>query len=336
MDVERVLGGGAAGVAEKRHDRQRRRKLKTGPSKGVSMLLIPLICSHVLLAVLVALIFMPGSKSVPSPLPFVVALCLTEAAAVARALRKPDTAWSTFWIVLMLWVVFLFWEGLTTKFNRLHPVLFPSPEAVFGVFANQWPVLLQNVVSSMELLLFGAVTALAAGVLLGLLVGWVRSLREIFTPLAQVLAPIPSVVFAPYLVAVMPSFRSASAMVIFLGLFWPTFLNTVIRVASLDRHILDSARMLELNSFSMVGNILLPFMIPGVVAGLRVQLTSSIMMLTFAEMLGAKSGMGYYIINYTNFANYTNVLAGIIVVGLVVTALNAVIALIEKHAVRWR
>ncbi len=236
----------------------------------------------------------------------------------------------------MLWTAFLFWEVLTTKLNRMHPVLFPSPEAVFEVFATQWPALLQNVASSLELLFFGALTALAAGVLLGLLVGWVEGLRDVFTPIAQVLAPIPSVVFAPYLVAIMPSFRSASAMVIFLGLFWPTFLNTILRVASLDRRILDSARMLELGSFSMVGNILLPFMIPGVVSGLRVQLTSSIMMLTFAEMLGAKSGMGYYIINYTNFANYTNVLAGIIIVGLVVTALNGLIAFIEKHVVTWR
>ena len=131
-------------------------------------------------------------------------------------------------------------------------------------------------------------------------------------------------------------FRSASAMVVFLGLFWPTFLNIIIRVNGIDRRIIESARMLELSSFDMVRHVILPYIAPGVINGLNGQLTASIMMLTFAEMLGAKSGMGYYIINYTNFANYVNVIAGIIVVGVVVTLLNRGINSAKRRLVKWR
>ncbi|MDR1185386.1 MAG: ABC transporter permease subunit [Coriobacteriales bacterium] len=304
-------------------------------SKALRRNIILLIATNTGFVALVTLILLPGLKPTPSPMPLLIGICLIEALYLVSIIRNPKGLLAASWITFIVWLVFFIWELLTTKLNRMHPVLVPAPEAIFDVFRTQYVVLIGNVVSSMELLLFGALTALVAGVLLGLAIGWIKELRDVIQPIARVLAPIPSVVFAPYLVALMPSFRSASAMVIFLGLFWPTFLNMIIRVAALDHRVLESARLLELSSFSMVKDILLPYVIPSVVAGLRVQLTSSIMMLTFAEMLGAKSGMGYYIINYTNFANYTNVVAGIIVVGIVVTILNRIIAFIEVVAIKW-
>lgn len=60
------------------------------------------------------------------------------------------------------------------------------------------------------------------------------------------------------------------------------------------------------------------------------------MSLTFAEMLGASSGFGCYIINYTNFANYMNVIAGMIMVAIMATVFNWLINLLSRNAVRWR
>lgn len=292
------------------------------------------VASHLLLAALVALVLLPGAKSVPSCVPFLVGIALMELGylvALKRTAGKPAVSW----IVVIVWAFLLLWELFTTQLNLLHPVLMPAPEAVFNVFATLYPELLANVWSSLTLLLMGAVTSIVAGVVLGALVGWSPALRDVFAPIARVLAPIPSVVFAPYLVALMPTFRLASAMVIFLGLFWPTFLNTIMRVVSMDRRIIDSARMLELGNLEMVRQVILPYLVPGIVGGLNGQLTSAIMMLTFAEMLGAKSGMGYFIINYTYFANYVNVVAGIIVVGIVVTLLNCLINLAKRKLVKW-
>ncbi len=292
--------------------------------------------AHVLAVALVALVFAPGKKTVPTPVPFLVTIALIECFYLFQFARRKESRASVSWIAVIVWVLLLLWELFTTKLNRLHPVLVPAPEAVFNVFATQYSVLLQNVCSSMQLLAMGAVTALVAGVILGTIVGWIPALSNVLAPIARVLAPIPSVVFAPYLVALAPSFRSASALVIFLGLFWPTFITAINRVASIDRRIIDSARMLEMGNLSMVTKILLPYIMPSVLGGLNMQLTSSIMTLTFAEMLGASSGMGYYIINYTNFANYTNVIAGIMVVGVVVTVLNWLINVLKRKAVKWR
>ena len=57
--------------------------------------------------------------------------------------------------------------------------------------------------------------------------------------------------------------------------------------------------------------------------------------LMMAEMYGATSGLGYFVINYTNYANYTNVVAGIIMVGIVVTVLNWLVGMAVRKTVKW-
>lgn len=294
-----------------------------------------IIVAHFMLAALLVAVLVPGKRLVPSSIPFLVVIALAEALYLRSILRKDAKGIASSWIVIISWAILLVWEVCSTDLGIANPVLFPCPEAVFNVFPTQWQTLLDNTVSSLQLLAMGALTAIAAGLMLGAVCGWIPALQSVFAPIARVLSPIPSVVFSPYLILLMPTFRAASATIIFLGIFWPMFLNTIIRVNSMDRRIAESARMLGLSSFEMVKDVILPYLFPGVINGLNGQLTAAFTMLTFAEMLGASSGLGYYIINYTNFANYVNVIAGIILVALVITVLNWLINLLRRQVIKW-
>jgi NitT/TauT family transport system permease protein len=59
------------------------------------------------------------------------------------------------------------------------------------------------------------------------------------------------------------------------------------------------------------------------------------MTLTAAELIGADSGMGFYVRSALSYANYTKAIAGIIFIGVVVTGLNAIVNLIKKRFVNW-
>lgn len=303
-------------------------------NKTVRIAMIAL--AHLILAALVAEVLLPGRRSTPTVIPFLATIAIAEVIYLASLAKRNSNRTASSWVAIIVWTLLLAWETVSTQLGVANPVLFPTPEAVFNVFPTQWETLLENLAASLQLLLMGAATAIVSGVVLGAICGWSAGLQSVFAPIARVLAPIPSVVFAPYIILLMPTFRIASATIIFLGIFWPTFLNTIIRVTNMDRRIVESARMLELSSFEMVKDVILPYLIPGVVNGLNGQLTAAITMLTFAEMLGASSGIGYYIINYTNFANYVNVIAGIICVAIMVTALNWLINLLKRHAIKWR
>ena len=64
-------------------------------------------------------------------------------------------------------------------------------------------------------------------------------------------------------------------------------------------------------------------------------LSTAFMCLTGAEMIGASSGLGFFIRKYAEYANYTNVLAGIIFMGLVVTMLSSLVKLVQKKFIKW-
>ncbi|WP_292474668.1 ABC transporter permease subunit, partial [Methanosphaera sp.] len=242
---------------------------------------------------------------------------------------------STANIVSVVWVLLIGWEVFATDLKVMHPVLIPLPENVFAVFSKIPEELLRNVVSSLTLLGQGFITSLVAATIIGLFVGWLPKVREMVFPIAKVLAPIPAIVFTPYLVLLLHSFRAAAVMVIFLGIFWPTLMNTILRVESLDKRILDSAKMMGLSTPTMIFRVLLPYLYPTIATGLKVQLPAAMLMLVMAEMYGASSGLGYFVINYTNYGNYTNVVAGIIMVGIVVTILDGLVGVLIKKTVKW-
>ena len=302
----------------------------------VRQILVP----HILLVVLLAVVlFVPDARSVYPNWAFLVGIGIIEVlyiVAVLMSRRKDPIPLGSADIILFVWILFLVWEVLSTKTGIAHQVLVPGPENVFWVFVRNGSELFDCALSSLQLLLLGYIFGMLFGVILGVICGWVPRLRAMFYPIANVLAPIPSVIYTPFLVILMPTYRWAAVMVILIGVFFPQFLNMILRVGSLPPAIVDNARVLKVSNFTMIKDIILPFIVPDVLKSMRVSLTTGFLMLMYAESFGTRSGIGYFISNANVFANYSNIYAGIITCGIVVTILNYATAYIQKKFTTWK
>lgn len=301
---------------------------------------IRIILAHVLMIVLVAVIALAphARRNVADPLAFYVAVGIIEAlylVALFSGRKKDPFPQGSTDITLLVWTLLLLWEVLGPVLGVAHNVLLPSPENVFNVFVEHGGELAACVVSSLGLLLSGFFFGTLFGVVLGVICGWIPRLRAMFYPIANVFAPIPSVVFTPFLVILMPNYRLAAVMVILLGVFWPQFLNMILRVGSLPPAIIDNTRVLKVSNFTMITKVIMPYILPDILKGLRVSLTTGFLMLMYAESFGAKSGIGYWISNANVFANYANIYAGIITCGITVTVLNYGSAWLQKRFTKW-
>lgn len=138
---------------------------------------------------------------------------------------------------------------------RYHFYSYRSPEDVFYVFVDERELMLRSIGNSLVLLGLAVGIALVLGIFLGLIVGWTPRLREALVPIANVIGPIPPLVYTPYVVAVMPSFRSSSVFVIFSAVFWPIFLTMIGRVKAMDPHITEAAQTMDVTAGIMLMGI---------------------------------------------------------------------------------
>lgn len=245
--------------------------------------------------------------------------------------EKTGKAYAVFAIEIFI----LIWELNTSILNILNPILFPTPEKVIRVFGVEHKYLTTCALSSLKLILTGYLYALPLGTILGVIVGWKKQLNEFFVPITKVLSSIPPIIYAPYIISMAPSFRAASILVISIAMFWPIFMNMVNRIEKIDSEIMNSVKPLGLSAASVVWNILIPYAVPAVVTGIKTSFSSSFVMLIFAEMMGTSAGLGYFIKLYSDYANYANVVAGIILVGALVIFLNKIFNTLENVIVKW-
>ena len=286
---------------------------------------------HLLFLVLVFLILQPSVEGTKSYTAFLVIVIAVEAALLAN--RKKKAAID---IGIIVFVALILWEYITAKVGVKDAMLYPAPENVFNIFVTDYEKILEGVGSSLRLMGLAFALALFFGVGLGLIVGLSDRLSSTVMPIVRVISPIPPIIYSPYAVALLPSFRAASIFVITMTIFWSIFMNMVLSVRQIDRKIMDSARTLNLNQSSMILYVLLPYSLPGIINSVSVSVSTSFLVLTAAEMIGATSGLGWYIKYNADFANFTKVIAGIFVIGVVVTVLNALISLVKRLLIRWR
>lgn len=294
-----------------------------------------------LLFLLILLCFLLPSKyasemrsGLKSPLVFGIVLVLIELG-FYLGLTKIKKRQSSLDITTFVFIFLLIWEFCVSRLNLLPYIFIPAPENVFYVFLSDWKVILTGFVNSMILIVIGMVLAGASSTILGTLVGWNDRLTKAIYPIAKAISTVPALIYTPYIVLIVPTFRMASLCVIFLSNFWGGFMGSINNTAFVEQKIINAAKILNLSTPTILFKIIIPFNMPRLINALPIQLATALMTLTVAEMLGADSGMGYYVRFSLNFANYTKAIAGIIFIGLVVTVLNSLIDVIKKHYIKW-
>ncbi|MBQ8088263.1 MAG: ABC transporter permease subunit [Clostridia bacterium] len=279
---------------------------------------------------MMGVIMQRGDRDWAALRPMLALAVLMEAIVLLRAKR-----WETAGIFSILFGVLILWQAYASFMNTSVSFLFPPPDKVVAVLVKDIRLILHSILASFWLLLLGFALAVVLGVALALLCGYNRRLQNLVVPIADVFSAIPALVYAPYAVAVFPSFWLAALFVIASGLFWPILINTIQSINSIDRTLLDSARALDLNRRDMILRILLPYCTPGLFNTFTMQISSAVMLLIGAELMGMTSGVGWYVKYNSDFSNYTKVIAGFIVIGVLVSLVNAGLDLLKRRLLMW-
>lgn len=295
--------------------------------------------TNLLFICLIAVQFLPDNITKDSKSAYVLwfAISVETLVLIVSALIKKTQGLNLFLdVVGFLFVLLILWTLATAKLNLLKESLFPPPGRVFYQFIEDIDKIIINIRSSLSIIIQGYLLAAVVAVPAGLFIGWNARLGNAATYIAKFLSAIPPIVYIPYGIALLPTFRSVSVFVIFLAAFWPILASTMSGVLNVEKKVIDSAKVLNVNRMTMLFSVILPAALPQIFIGCNQGLTVSFILLTSAEMIGARDGLGYYVKNYSDFGDYTRTIVGILVIGIVVIAISFMFNKLQKYLLRWK
>lgn len=174
----------------------------------------------------------------------------------------------------------------------------------------------------------GFALAIAVGVPAGLLIGMSKNAYAAMNPYIQILKPVSPLAWLPLALFVFKEVNTTAIFVIFVTSIWPIIINTALGVRSVSEDYLNVAKVLQLSPFEKVFQIILPVAVPFIFTGMRLSLGIAWLVIVAAEMLTGGVGIGFWIWDEYNNLNYSHIIIGIILIGVIGYILDALMGLI--------
>ncbi len=192
-----------------------------------------------------------------------------------------------------------------------------------------------HVLASLRRVLVAFAVAAAAGIALGVAIGWWRRFGELVDPLVEFIRPIPPLAWIPLAIIWFGIGDTQNMFIIFLGAFFPVVVNAIEGVRSVDRPLVWGALTLGGSRSQILREIILPGALPLILTGLRIGLGVGWMALVAAELVAASSGLGFLIEDSRNLLFTERVLLGMMMIGLLGFAMDRLMRLVERRVTPW-
>jgi len=217
--------------------------------------------------------------------------------------------------------------------------LLPPPEKVWSTFVkllNEGKVT-GNLELSLVKVAKGFVIGIAAGFMLGSLMGVSRTVEKLAGPLFNAVRQVPILGWIPLLILWFGLTELAKVIFIALGAFYPMTLNTFDGCRQLKKEYLEVARVFEYGRLRLLWRFTLPSALPSILAGIRVSMSEAWLLVIGAEIFfKTTGGMGDMMWEAKEKVRMDVVFITIIIIGLIGYLLNIALGLLESRLLRWR
>jgi ABC-type nitrate/sulfonate/bicarbonate transport system permease component len=214
---------------------------------------------------------------------------------------------------------------------------FPPLKDVLTTFKDTWVFdrFGSDVVPSLVRLGIGYVIAVAIGVGGGVALGLSPVLRRATDPIVEFLRAIPAPALLPFALLVLGVGNDSKIFVIAFVCLWPVLLNAVDGVAGVDPTLVDTGRVYRIPGRDRLTHVVLPAAAPQIFAGMRTSLSLALILMVISEMVASSNGIGYFVLQSQRSFAIPEMWSGIILLGLLGYAFNAVFLLIERRVLAW-
>jgi ABC-type nitrate/sulfonate/bicarbonate transport system permease component len=244
---------------------------------------------------------------------------------------KPIYSWTIFLLLIALW------QGAISV-GWLNPLFLPAPssivEALWHLFVTG--AIWQHLSASLMRIGLGWVIGSAFGFAFGIGMGLLTAFRSAGMPLVSALYPIPKIALLPLLILWMGIGEAPKVATIAAGVFFPTVIATFSGVDAVPRNLIRMAQSFDVPLSGIIRKIILPAALPGILAGFRISISTALLLVVSAEMIGAQFGIGSFLLTAGNLMQSDDLMAGVVILSLLGLGFGALVTMAEKAFLDWR
>ncbi|WP_330254458.1 ABC transporter permease [Nocardia sp. NBC_00565] len=182
----------------------------------------------------------------------------------------------------------------------------------------------------------GVAIGVTVGLVLGLLSGLSSLGEELVDSTMQIVRAVPFLALVPLFIAWFGIDELYKVLLIAVATVAPMYAYTYLGVRNVDRRMVEAARGFGLRGVRLVGEVILPSALPGILMALRVCLSISITGLIAAEQVGTREGVGYLVTLAQEYNRTDYMVLCVVLYALLGLVFDGVVRLIEKFAMPWR
>jgi NitT/TauT family transport system permease protein len=263
-----------------------------------------------------------------------------DTGAIAGSAQAPATVKTAWWEYAALYrygfvvAILIVWE-IVAPF--ISPIFFTSPSKIAVAFyettvSGELPYFLAQ---SLEVMVYGLVTAIVVGIPLGVAMARIRWLDWALDLPINALYATPLVAVVPLLVLWFGIYLKAKIIVVFLFAVFPILINTYQGVRECDKGMIEVAQSFRSSEWRMWRDVLLPFAVPYIIAGLRLAIGRGLIGMIIAEFYTTISGLGFMITKYANVFAMDKTFVPVIVLMVLGVSLTTLLKWVGRRIAPW-
>ena len=196
--------------------------------------------------------------------------------------------------------------------------------------------LLGHVWASTQRILIGFTIASLVAVPLGLMMALNRYVNAIVKPLFDLLKPMPPLAWISIAILWFGIGETSKVFIIIIGTFVPCLLDAYNGVRLVEPELYDVIRMLGGNRRHEIIQVCFPAAFPAIFAGLQIALSIAWSCVLAAELVSARSGLGFIIILGMNLSRPAMIVGGMVVIALVAWGMSQLVSGLERFVCPWK
>jgi ABC-type nitrate/sulfonate/bicarbonate transport system permease component len=227
------------------------------------------------------------------------------------------------------------WE-IAARRGWVDPLFVPAPSATAGALVRIAGPALAALADTLGKTALAYVLSVSLGVVAGLAVGSVRLLRDVLSPYVIALYGIPKILVLPWIVLLLGYGTSPAVLYGAIHGLFPIMVLVMGAVRDVDRTLVTVAQSFGATPLQIYWKVLLPAIVPSVLAGMRLGIVFCLLGVLVVEMFAGVRGMGHVLGSFANGFQAPELFAATALVSAASIAIVLALDSLNERLSRWR